>query len=369
MLSVKLKECMNQRNKSEEAGIVRFAIVGCGHIGKRHLEMMSKDPRGKVVALCDVREPDELNLPQEAMDLPFYQDIEQLLSADLGIDLVSICTPNGLHGSMGRQVLLAGYHVLIEKPMVLDLAEGELLRQAQEVSGRRIFGVLQNRYTPSSVWLKGLIEGGVLGKIYDVRMQCLWNRDERYYLPRNWHGTAELDGGTLFTQYSHFVDLLNWWFSPIDRIHFASFANHSHGNLIDFEDTGEASFDFQSGSRGHLSYSTAVYGRNLEVGLTVLAENGCVRLGGPFLNQVLHCEIRNYQMPPIEASTPGNQYGGYSGSAQNHHLVIRHVIASLLGEKSEVVGLDEGLSVVETIRKIYSHPAYAVFSHNKQKER
>lgn len=358
---------MNQNMEPDCRGIVRFAIVGCGHIGKRHLEMVSRDPRGCVVALCDVRDRAELNLPEEAAQLPFFQSIEELLSSGLDIDVVSICTPNGLHGHMGCLALSAGYHVLIEKPIVLDLHEGELLREAATQSKRRIFGVLQNRYTPSSIWLKSLIESGRLGKVYDVRMDCLWNRDERYYLPRNWHGTADMDGGTLFTQYSHFVDLLTWWFGPIDELRFADFANYSHGNLIDFEDSGEVAFDFVSGAKGRLSYSTAVYGRNMEIALTVLSEKGCIRLGGAFLNEIQHCEVAGYQVPKMPVSAPGNQYGGYSGSAQNHHLVIRHVVASLLGEEAEVVGLEDGLGVVRTIQQIYDHPAYRSYSKKSGK--
>lgn len=333
---------------------VRFAIVGCGHIGKRHLEMIQKDGRGVVTALCDVKDPLDLSLSEDALSLPFYHDYRKMLSLHQGdIDIVSVCVPNGLHADVGEAVLLSGFHALIEKPVVLWDSEATRLREAERKSGRRVYGVLQNRYTPSSVWLKSLIESGKLGKIYHVRLDCLWNRDQRYYLPRQWHGDLHLDGGTLFTQYSHFVDLLTWWFGPVGQIEYARYDNFNHSEMIDFEDSGDICFTFNSEAKGVIHYSTAVFDHNMEIALTVLAENGAIKVGGPFLNRVEQCTVKDYVMPDVPASRPGNQYGGYSGSAQNHHLVIGHVISDLLGEEAEIITLEDALSVVHTIRSFY----------------
>lgn len=333
---------------------IRFAIIGCGHIGKRHLEMVMKDGRGSVVALCDIKNKSSLNLPETAQGIPFYNDYKLLLEEKKDeADIVSVCVPNGCHAEIGEAVLDAGIHALIEKPIVLWNDEAERLKKAQRESGKKIFGVLQNRYTPSSRWLKGLIESGRLGKIYHVKLDCLWNRDQRYYLPKGWHGDLHLDGGTLFTQYSHFIDLLTWWFGPIDTIEYARYDNFNHKDMIDFEDSGDICFDFASGSKGSIHYSTAVFDHNMEIALTMLAENGAIKIGGPFLNKVEQCTVKDYTMPEVPASRPGNQYGGYSGSAQNHHLVIGNVISSLLGEEAEIVTLEDALSVVHTIRKFY----------------
>lgn len=335
---------------------IRFVVIGCGHIGRRHSEKIEADPRARLVAQCDVK-PREQVLDAEAyVSVPYFRSIDALLASEIPFDIACICVPNGLHAELALGVLASGHHVLIEKPIVLRLDDGERLRRAAEQNGCKIYGVLQNRYSPVSRWLKALMRSGALGQVHHIQMQCLWNRDERYYTPESWHGDADLDGGTLYTQYSHFLDLLTW---TMGRIHVdcARFANHAHRHLIDFEDTGEVHFHTDGGATGTLFYSTAVYQRNLEVSMTILAEHGCVKISGPYLNRLEHCEVRGIDFPQLEESALGNQYGGYSGSAQNHHHVIAHVVADLLGESAEITTLDEGLQVVRLIQDIYSHKA------------
>src|SRR5690606_4932697 len=154
---------------------------------------------------------------------------------------------------------------------------------------RQVFVVMQNRYSPPAVWMKELVDSGRLGKIFMVQLNCYWNRDERYYTPESWHGTKELDGGTLFTQFSHFVDILYWLFGDIIRIQ-GRFRDFNHQALTDFEDSGLVSFDFINGGMGAISYSTAVWSRNLESSMTVIAENGSVRIGGQYMNKVESCQ-------------------------------------------------------------------------------
>jgi UDP-N-acetyl-2-amino-2-deoxyglucuronate dehydrogenase len=212
---------------------------------------------------------------------------------------------------------------------------------------------MQNRYSPPAAWLKRVVDEGRLGQVYVVQLNCFWNRDERYYTPGSWHGTRALDGGTLFTQFSHFVDLLYWVFGDIENIQ-ARFQNFNHQQLTEFEDSGLVTFDLVRGGSGTLQYSTAVWDRNLESSLTVVAERGSLRLGGQYMDKVEYCHLQDYQLPELPPTNPANQYGAYQGSAANHVHVIENVVDTLHHGSQATTNALEGLKVVEIIERIYA---------------
>lgn len=342
-------------NNSEESAQdkkIRFAVIGCGHIGKRHAEMITREPGAELAALCDIRPKEELGI--EAYQVPFFPSMEDLLQSDVTFDVVSVCTPNGLHASMAIRCMESGHHVVIEKPMALTKADAESVIFASLRYNRQAFCVMQNRYSPPSVWIKGMLESGRLGKVYMVQLDCFWNRDGRYYKPGGWHGTKEMDGGTLFTQFSHFIDIMYWLFGDITNIH-ARVADFCHGSLTDFEDSGMVSFDFVGGGMGCLNFSTAVWDSNMESSLLVVAEKGSVKIGGQYMNEVRYCHVKDYEMPQLPPTNPGNDYGPYKGSAQNHNFVIRNVVEVLGGGNKGVIATNvlEGMKVVDIICRIY----------------
>lgn len=333
---------------------IRFGIIGCGHIGKRHAEMVVREPNAELVALCDIRCKEELNI--DNYEVPFFQDIDSLLKTDIDIDVLNICTPNGYHAEMALKSIEAGYHVVIEKPMTLTVGDAEKVIYTSLKYQKQVFCVMQNRYSPPSVWIKELIESGKLGQIFMVQLNCYWNRDERYYKLGGWHGKADLDGGTLFTQFSHFIDIMYWLFGDIEHIQ-ACFSDFNHAALTDFEDSGIVNFRFvNGGGMGNLCYSTSVWDRNLESSLLIIAENGSVKIGGQYMNEVLECHVKDYVMPELAPTNPGNDYGAYKGSAQNHHYVIRNVVDVLNGKVSETITTNvlEGMKVVDIIQRIYA---------------
>jgi predicted dehydrogenase len=279
--------------------------------------------------------------------------LDDLLNAETSFDVLNICVPNGLHASMAIRALETGHHVVIEKPMALNTQDaGKILATAEKYE-KKIFCVMQNRYSPPSVWIKGLVDSGKLGKLFLVQVNCYWNRDERYY-KGGWHGNKALDGGTLFTQFSHFIDLMYWLFGDITHID-ARFADFNHQTLTDFEDSGIVSFEFVNGGIGVLNYSTSVYDRNFESSVTIIAENGTIKIGGQYMNEVEYCHVKNYELPTLPPTNPGNDYGDYKGSAQNHHYVIDNVVNVLknTGEKI-TTNAHEGYKVVDIIEQIYN---------------
>jgi len=193
----------------------------------------------------------------------------------------------------------------------------------------------------------------MLGDIYMVQLNCYWNRDERYYKPGNWKGTQYLDGGTLFTQFSHWIDIMYWLFGDITNIQ-AKFADFNHQKTTAFEDSGFVSFDFINGGMGSINYSTSVWEKNLESSLTIIGSKGSIKVGGQYMDQIEICNIKDYTMPVLEDTNPANDYGAYKGSANNHHNVIENVTDTLRGKNKISTNALEGLKVVDIIERIYS---------------
>lgn len=335
---------------SEDKAKVRFAVVGAGHIGKRHAEMVRREEESELVAMVDIRTKEECGA--EDFDVPFFKTIEELLASNIAFDVVNICTPNGLHAEQSLQALEGKKHVVVEKPMGLSKENCErVIFKSLQVS-RQVFCVMQNRYSPPSEWIKEIVSNGTLGDIFMVQLNCYWNRDERYYKAGGWKGTSDLDGGTLFTQFSHFIDIMYWLFGDIDNIQ-GKFADFTHKGITDFEDSGFVNFDFINGGMGCLNYSTAVADRNLESSMTIIGSKGSVKIGGQYMNEVDVCNIPGYEMPVLKESNPANDYGPYKGSAANHNYVIQNVIDTIKGRTTITTNALEGLKVVEIIERIY----------------
>ncbi|MBO5800381.1 MAG: Gfo/Idh/MocA family oxidoreductase [Paludibacteraceae bacterium] len=330
--------------------MVKFVVIGQGHIGKRHAEMIRRNEESELVAVCDVLPKSELGL--DDVEVPYFQSIDELLDAGLDIDVVNVCTPNGFHADYALKALDKGCHVVIEKPIALTKQDAErIVFKSLEVS-KHVFCVMQNRYSPPSVWLKEVVSQKLLGNVYMVQLNCYWNRDARYYKPGNWHGDAKLDGGTLFTQFSHFIDIMYWLFGDITNIR-GNFKDFSHKDLTAFEDSGFVTFDFVNGGMGCLNYSTSVWDKNLESSITIIGEKGTVKVAGQYMNEVVYCNIEGYEMPELAPSNPPNDYGLYKGSAQNHHYVIQNVVDKLKENGSISTNVLEGLKVIDIIERIY----------------
>lgn len=330
---------------------IKFAIVGCGHIGKRHAVMIMNNEECELMALADGADPEILKI--KSFEVPIFSSLENLLSSDIIFDVLCIATPNGLHEKQALLGLSSRHHVVIEKPMALTKAGCEKIIYESLHQHLQVFCVMQNRYSPPAIWLKEILLNNILGKIYIVQTNCYWNRDERYYTKENWHGTKDLDGGTLFTQFSHFIDIMFWLFGDIENIQ-ARLHNFNHETLIEFEDSGFVSFDFVNEGIGSLNYSTSCWHENLESSITIIGENGTVKVGGQYMNEVQVCNIKDYIMPDLAPSNPPNDYGDYKGSAANHHYIYENVVDVLKGRKPITTNALEGLKVVEIIEKIYN---------------
>src|SRR5258708_15065698 len=221
---------------------VKFSIIGCGRSAQRHAEHIHK--LGKLVSVCDIIEDKAKELAGK-YGAYSYSSVKELLGKSKETEVVAVCSPNGLHAEHTISALQAGFHVLCEKPMALTVQDCSKMIDAAEKAGKQLFIVKQNRFNPPVAALKKLIDEGRLGKIYSVQLNCFCHINEAYYKD-SWKGTKDMDGGTLFTQFSHFIDLLYWIVGDIQEVQ-GYIGNFGH-NSIEFEDTGVISTKFYNGS-------------------------------------------------------------------------------------------------------------------------
>jgi len=326
---------------------MRFVVIGLGHIGSRHAETLRMHPEAEWVASVD---PDS---DKAASGIPHFESIEDFLSSGIGCDVASIASPNGLHAEQAIQAMKAGLHVIVEKPMALSAADVQFMIQVSEQTGKSLIGVMQNRYSAPSQYVKSLLDQGALGNLYRVQVDCFWNRDERYYSGHAWHGSAELDGGVLFTQFSHFVDMLHWLLGPLQPF-WAESSNHNHQGITPFDDSGSIAFAFGNKGRGSFRYSTSVPHQNFESTLSLIGERGTIKLGGQYMNQVQYVNIDGQTTTPELPEVPANDYGLYKGSAANHHHLIQNALDHLLRGAPITTPAQDGLAVVEFIEKAHA---------------
>lgn len=331
------------------ASPLRFAIIGCGRIAQRHAEHIFN--KAQLTAVCDIV-PEKADALAKLYNAKAYYSVTDLLKDSIGFDVLSVCSPNGLHAEHSILALNAGVHVLCEKPMALTVTDCGRMIQAAEKNNRRLFAIKQNRYNPPVAAVKQLIDDGKLGKINSIQLSCFWNRNEAYYA-NSWKGTKDLDGGTLYTQFSHFVDLLYWMAGDVEEVH-AMMGNYEHANSIEFEDTGVVILRFANGAIGTINYTVNSYEKNMEGSLTIFAEKGTVKIGGQYLNELEYQQIEGMKIENLPEGNKPNNYGTYVGSMSNHNLVYDNVIEVLEKGASITTSAFEGLKTVEIIQKIYA---------------
>ncbi len=327
---------------------IKFAIIGFGNIGKRHAHHIMQNSEAVLTAVCEVpgfRFGD--TLPGEVKK---YTDPD-LFFKECDADVINVCTPNYLHHLHTIQSLQSDKHVVCEKPMAISSAQCEEMIMAAAQAQKTIYVVKQNRYNEPVQQVKKLIEENKLGDIYLVNVNCFWNRNEYYYNESKWRGKKLQDGGCLFTQFSHFVDILFYLFGEVKNSK-GIIRNFNH-DYIEVEDTGSFFMETEKGAIVNFNFSTCSYEKNMEGAFTILAENGTVKIGGQYLNTIEYQQIKNMQLPNIQIESKANDYGKYQGSMSNHDRVINNVIKHLQGKENVMTNAYEGKKVVEIIEKMY----------------
>lgn len=302
------------------------------------------------MGVCDINRNRATALAQKYSTTAYFS-IDELFR-DARPDVVAVCTPNGLHSLHSIQALEQGATVLCEKPMAISRADGENMIKASQKAGKKLFVVKQNRFNPPVSAVKQLLDAGKLGSINSFQLNCFWNRPAAYYND-DWRGTLELDGGTLFTQFSHFIDLLYWFLGDMKSVR-GTRANYQHRGVIEFEDCGSALLEMENGAIGSVNYTINSYAGNMEGSLSLFGEKGTVKIGGHYLNKLEHFSVENEQPPSLPPGNGANQYGFYEGSMSNHHKVYESLLHAMESPEHTLVESAEALKTVEIIERIYA---------------
>jgi UDP-N-acetyl-2-amino-2-deoxyglucuronate dehydrogenase len=332
---------------------IKFAVVGCGSIGKRHIAVLDEEPMAETVAICDVDEKKCVELSNLYGNIPWYTSFDKMLE-EVNIDVANIVTPHSLHASMAVKALKNKINVLVEKPMALTTADCNWMNSVATENKVKLWVVKQNRHNIPVKLAKNAIDQGKLGKIFMIKCDILWNRYQGYYDESPWRGKKEEEGGALFTQASHFVDLLVWWCGDVTNVK-AHMETQNHN--IETEDTGSAILKFSSGTIGSLNWTTCVYNKNFEGSITIIGELGTIKIGGQYLNKIEYWDVQGYPLQEgIEYTDKPNSYGKYQGTSSNHDKVIKTIIDTIHHHKMDVSAVEgfEGMRCIDAIEKIYN---------------
>ncbi len=314
----------------------KIALVGCGRISKRHIEAITATEGVEIAIVCDKKE-DRARAAAEQLGVPYVTDYRDLNGK--GLDVISVLTPSGLHPRHVCNIaeLTDAPNIICEKPLSLTLREAYEVFRRVEKAGKRLLPVYQNRYNPLVKLIRDLIASGHLGKIYQFVCNVLWNRNDEYYAI-DWHGTREFDGGVMYTQASHYVDMCHFFFGPL------AFSRGLSGSLRNLEtaDTVSAVLQFKSGVVGTINATVSVYEKNYLTEFTLIAENGTIRLSGTNLNQIDFWNVKGMPKPDMDFSLD-HQYG------KGHNTLYEYVAAErwdMFPSKEDVLS---GIQMMEKI--------------------
>ena len=329
-----------------DTAAIRVALVGCGRISGTHFDALARVPGLSLASVCDVA-PERAREAGERHGVPWFTSLETMLG-DVPSEVLTVCTPSGLHPEHGILGARAGRHVVVEKPMAISLQGADALVEACDNAAVQLFVVKQNRLNPSVRMLRRAIEKGRFGRIYLANTTVRWTRPQEYYDQAPWRGTWALDGGALLNQASHYVDLMQWLVGPVEGV---MARTATLARRIEAEDTAVALLRYASGALGVIEVTMLTYPRNLEGSISILGERGTVKIGGTAVNRVEHWSFADYddddKLVDGANTNPPNVYGyGHAG-------YYRNVLAVLRGQARADTDGREGRKSLELILGAY----------------
>lgn len=315
-----------------------YILVGCGQIAHKHLAEINRT--GNLIAVCDP-EMDKLNSLELSERVTKFTSFSDLIYSKPNADVYVICSPNTYHADQSIAALKLGSHVLCEKPMAIQSGDAKAMMDAAEAHDRQLTIVKQIRYNPALQALKEWLSSGKSGKVFSLVLNGVWNRNEAYYNGSDWRGKKRLDGGILYTQFSHFLDLLIWLFGEAKTVK-SAFQNLHHQIISEFEDQGSVIVVFENEALGTLHFSINSFEKNLETSLLVIAENGNIKIGGEY------CDILEY------ALTRNNDFAKDSKPRPvKHRAVYDHFLNGIANKIYDRKSLAEAYKSVQLIEQIY----------------
>jgi UDP-N-acetyl-2-amino-2-deoxyglucuronate dehydrogenase len=263
--------------------MIKFALVGCGRIAKRHSELLGLNQvRGAVLAaVCDVEESKAIEIAHR-FSVPYFTDMHQMMQSEK-IEVVVVLTESGNHACNVIELARYGKHIVVEKPMALTLYDADAMIQACDAAGIKLFVVKQNRFNVPVVKLREALVQGRFGKLVLGTVRVRWCRPQEYYDQAQWRGKWAMDGGVLTNQASHHIDMLEWMLGDVESVFARSTTALAR---IEAEDTAVVTLKFRNGALGIIEATTAARPRDLEGSISILGEGGTVEIAGFAVNEM-----------------------------------------------------------------------------------
>lgn len=326
---------------------IRFGLAGCGRIAQNHFEAIKAHAaRAELTDVCDV-DAAALDAAVSKTGARGHRSFAEMLRSGTA-DCVVLSTPSGLHPAQAMEAARAGRHVMTEKPMATRWQDGLAMVRACDDAGVRLFVVKQNRRNRTLQLLKQAVDQGRFGRIYMVGVNVFWTRPQEYYDSSAWRGTWEFDGGAFMNQASHYVDLLDWIVGPVESV--MAYTGTLARN-IEVEDTGVAALKWRNGAMGSINVTMLTWPKNLEGSITILGEQGSVRIGGVAVNAIQHWQFATPH--PMDAQRDQASYQTTSVYGFGHPLYYDNVIGTLRGEAEPETDGREGLKTLELLIAMY----------------
>ncbi|QNG60235.1 Gfo/Idh/MocA family oxidoreductase [Bacillus sp. PAMC26568] len=324
--------------------MIRFAIVGIGHISKKHIDAIDEMENAEVIAICDtnVERLEEFNGKYQT-----YSDLEEMLKTLPEIDVVNICVPSGIHAKLTAICASHKKHVIVEKPMALQLQDAEKMIQIAEENQIKLAVVHPNRFRPAVVKLKEQLDLGNFGKLSHANATVRWNRGQAYYDQAPWRGTKEFDGGVLMNQAIHDIDLLLWMMGEVESVQAMA---TTRIRKIEAEDVAAAVVQFKNGAIGLIEAATTIYPSNLEESLSVFGETGSVKISGRTANFIETWDIAGVTDEEKQAAIEEikNDPFGKPG----HQWIIEDMVDAINMDREPIVSGVDGIAPIKLILAI-----------------
>ncbi|TKB74989.1 MAG: Gfo/Idh/MocA family oxidoreductase, partial [Nitrospira sp.] len=325
---------------------IRFALIGCSNIARKHAESLRRIEEAELVGACDLDEAKAQSLGGE-YNVPHFTDYRKMLEA-LRVDVVTVLTPTGDHAERVLDVINFCKYVLVEKPMALRLEDADAMIRGCDEAGVKLFVVKQNRYNKPIQALRMALETGRFGRLVMGTVRVRWCRTQSYYDSAPWRGTWAWDGGVLTNQASHHIDMLEWMLGEAESV-VAMTATRLVN--IEAEDTAAAILRFRNGALGVVEATTATRPKDLEGSISILGEKGSVVIGGFAMDKLITWEFPDRQPEDkVIFETHGENPKEF---AWNHTGYLKHVVKTIQTDRKALVDGLEGRKSLELINAFY----------------
>ncbi|MBD1383003.1 Gfo/Idh/MocA family protein [Metabacillus arenae] len=326
--------------------MINYAIVGCGHIAKKHAEAIKKAEDSKLLAVCDT-DPDRMTYFKEEYGADTYTDLDKMLKVE-DIQVLNICTPSGVHAPLAVKAAKAKKHLVVEKPIALKIEDADAIIEACKDNGVKLAVVHPNRFRPVMMELRKLMDDGLLGKLSHANVAVRWNRNQEYYDQASWRGTKEFDGGVLMNQAIHNLDLMLWFMGEVEEV-FSMDATRLR--KIEAEDVSTGVVRFTNGALGVVEAATTIYPKNLEETISIFGENGTIKIGGVTATKIEHMNIEGLSeeiVNDLKAKIDENPMG-----KPGHQWIIEDMTVSITEDKEPIVTGEDGKRALQLVLSFY----------------